>query len=115
MRTPLPTTYSPEEVAEYCHVTRRTVYEWLSKGILIADKAGPRRWLITRQNIDTMLQQQRKPKEKITARKDKAAAAAKPAAVQPELPSEMLPQGSGNFAPVQPQRPQISAKKARRR
>jgi len=115
MRTPLPFTYTPEEVAEYCHVTRRTVYQWLSDGRLKGEQAGPRRWLISRQQIEAFLQQQKQPKVKITARKDKSAAAPKPDAVQPELPSELLPQGSGNFAPVLPQRQQNSSKKTRRR
>jgi excisionase family DNA binding protein len=109
MRTPLPATYTPEEVAEYCHVTRRTVYQWLSDGKLQGELAGPRRWLISRQQIEAFLQLQKQPKPKITARKSKAAA------VQPELPSELLPQGSGNLAPVKPLRAQTAAKKSRRR
>jgi len=42
----LPKLYTPEEVAEYCKVTRRQVYQWLLKGKLSGLKAGDG-WRIT--------------------------------------------------------------------
>lgn len=39
-------TYDTSEVAELCHVTRRTVYNWITSGALKAEKVGPTRWII---------------------------------------------------------------------
>lgn len=91
-RPELPVTYSPAEVAEYFGVTRRTIYEWLLSGALKADKAGPRRWVITRDSIDSFIN--------ASARKETPALAPKPEPVQHTLPPEMLPIGSGRVMPA---------------
>lgn len=48
-------TYSPEQVAEFCQVTRRTVYNWISDGHLKARKVGPRYWVIDRFTLEAFL------------------------------------------------------------
>jgi excisionase family DNA binding protein len=49
-------TYDPSEVAELCHVTRRTVYNWITSGLLKAEKVGPRRWIVRGAFIKTFLE-----------------------------------------------------------
>ena len=48
-------TYDTSEVAELCHVTRRTVYNWITSGLLKADKVGPRRWVIRGPFLESFL------------------------------------------------------------
>jgi excisionase family DNA binding protein len=36
-----------DEVAEQLSVTRRTVYNWIRRGALIARRCGPRAWRIS--------------------------------------------------------------------
>lgn len=123
-RQPIEQTYSPEEVADFCRVHRRTVYRWLSDGTLLASKAGPRTWVITQTQLNAFLapggagkkqpkqqpekqpatepEEKQQPEEK-PLEKSEGGAVEKPnqAAVpeQPELPAEMLPkQGPEKFA-----------------
>lgn len=49
-------TYDPSEVAELCHVTRRTVYNWITSGLLKAEKVGPRRWIVRGAFLKTFLE-----------------------------------------------------------
>ncbi len=50
----VPETYSPQEVADHLHVTRRTVYAWIHEGKLVASKVGPKEWRITAEAIEAM-------------------------------------------------------------
>lgn len=45
---------TPDEVAERCRVTRRTVYDWLREGKLRGRRAG-RKWLVSDEDIDRFL------------------------------------------------------------
>lgn len=103
----LPVTYSPAEVAEYCGVTRRTVYEWLSTGALKADKLGPRRWRITRDSIDAFVN--------ASARKESQVQSPSPGPVQHVLPQEYLPTGSGLIQPVPLRKPTGNRPKTNKR
>jgi excisionase family DNA binding protein len=49
-------TYDTSEVAELCHVTRRTVYNWITSGLLKAEKVGPRRWIVRGAFLKTFLE-----------------------------------------------------------
>lgn len=51
----MPITLSPQEVADYCRVTRRTVYTWVLSGNLKAQKAGPVRWFVFKHDLDQFL------------------------------------------------------------
>jgi excisionase family DNA binding protein len=110
----LPVTYSPSEVAEHFGVTRRTVYEWLLSGALTADKAGPRKWRISRDDLDLFIAAS-------SARKEKPVASPKadimPTPTQHTLPPEMLPTGSGRVMVPEPAtarpKPQKLAKRRR--
>ena len=46
---------TPAEVAEELKVTDVTVRRWISTGELPASKAGPRRWMIRRVDLDRFL------------------------------------------------------------
>lgn len=46
--------YTPEEVAEILHVTRRTVYGWIKSGKLKASKVG-RGWRVKREELDSFI------------------------------------------------------------
>lgn len=129
-RQPIEQTYSPEEVADFCRVHRRTVYRWLSDGTLLASKAGPRTWVITQTQLNAFLapgaagkkqpkpqpekqpatqpEEKQQPEEKPlensegrTVAKPDPAAAGGVQVVQPELPAEMLPtSGRAKYTPV---------------
>ena len=46
---------SPAQVAEELHVTVVTVRRWINNGALRASKAGPRKWMIRRSDLDEFL------------------------------------------------------------
>ena len=46
---------TPAQVAAELHVTTITVRRWITTGQLTAAKAGPRRWMIRRSDIDGFL------------------------------------------------------------
>lgn len=46
---------TPTQVAEELHVTVVTVRRWIANRELRATKAGPRRWMIRRSDLDTFL------------------------------------------------------------
>ena len=46
---------TPAEVAEELRVTVVTVRRWIASGTLRASKAGPRRWMIRRADLDAFL------------------------------------------------------------
>jgi excisionase family DNA binding protein len=46
---------TPAQVAERAQVTDVTVRRWIASGELAAAKAGPRRWLIKRSDLDSFL------------------------------------------------------------
>jgi excisionase family DNA binding protein len=41
-----PSTLNPEQVAQVAGVTRRTVYAWITGGLLPGHKAGPKMWRV---------------------------------------------------------------------
>ena len=49
-----PVYYSPDELAEFLKVTRRTVYNWLHSGQLQASKAG-KGWRVSQGQLDAFL------------------------------------------------------------
>jgi excisionase family DNA binding protein len=46
---------TPAQVAEELHVTVVTVRRWIANGELRASKAGPRKWMIRRSDLDAFL------------------------------------------------------------
>jgi excisionase family DNA binding protein len=46
---------TPAQVAEELQVTTITVRRWIAKGQLLASKAGPRRWMIRRSDVEGFL------------------------------------------------------------
>jgi excisionase family DNA binding protein len=46
---------TPSQVAEEVHVTVATVRRWINSGALRASKAGPRRWMLRRSDLDAFL------------------------------------------------------------
>lgn len=46
---------TPSKVAEEVHVTVATVRRWINSGALRASKAGPRRWMVRRSDLDAFL------------------------------------------------------------
>ena len=46
---------TPAQVAEELHVTVVTVRRWIANRELRATKAGPRRWMIRRSDLDAFL------------------------------------------------------------
>ena len=46
---------TPAQVAAELHVTTITVRRWITTGQLTAAKAGPRRWMIRRSDVDRFL------------------------------------------------------------
>jgi excisionase family DNA binding protein len=46
---------TPAQVADEVHVTVATVRRWITTGELRASKAGPRRWMIRRSDLDDFL------------------------------------------------------------
>ena len=46
---------TPAQVAEELQVTVITVRRWITTGQLVATKAGPRKWLIRRSEVDRFL------------------------------------------------------------
>jgi excisionase family DNA binding protein len=46
---------SPAQVAEELHVTVVTVRRWINSGALRASKAGPRKWMVRRSDLDAFL------------------------------------------------------------
>jgi len=46
---------TPAEVADELRVTVVTVRRWIASGALRASKAGPRRWMIRRPDLDMFL------------------------------------------------------------
>lgn len=126
-----PTEYTTAEVAEIAGVTRRTVYAWITEGRLPAHKIGPKLWRVLeadlkafmrRQQIELTAQAAEVGRRAMTAFLNQAvasghlgtkhlaqAAQAAPVAAkpqQPELPAELLPQGSGRMLP-----PDLGAKR----
>ncbi len=49
--------YKVEEVAEYLHVTLRTLRAWLNKGKLKGRKVG-KQWLVKESNVEAFLDEQ---------------------------------------------------------
>lgn len=52
MKSPDPDYLTPAEVAARARVTRRTVYSWITTGVLDARRVGPRRLLIASDQLD---------------------------------------------------------------
>jgi excisionase family DNA binding protein len=48
-----------KEVADRCRVTRRTVYNWIKDGVLGADRAGPKVWLVSEAHLAAFLKRGR--------------------------------------------------------
>jgi excisionase family DNA binding protein len=46
---------TPAQVAEELQVTVVTVRRWINSGALAASKAGPRRWMVRRSDLDAFL------------------------------------------------------------
>ena len=46
---------TPAQVADELHVTVVTVRRWITTGDLRASKAGPRKWMVRRSDLDTFL------------------------------------------------------------
>ena len=77
-------TYDPSEVAELCHVTRRTVYNWITSRLLTAEKVGPRRWIVRGAFLKAFLERGGvKPAAQKTAPAVTRSAAPTPAATSP--------------------------------
>lgn len=52
---PDPNYLTPAQVAEELQVTVVTVRRWINFGALRASKAGPRRWMVRRSDLDAFL------------------------------------------------------------
>lgn len=50
-----PNYLTPAQVAEELQVTVVTVRRWINSGALRASKAGPRRWMVRRSDLDAFL------------------------------------------------------------
>jgi excisionase family DNA binding protein len=50
-----PSYLTPAQVAEELQVTVVTVRRWINSGALRASKAGPRRWMVRRSDLDAFL------------------------------------------------------------
>jgi excisionase family DNA binding protein len=48
-----------QEVADRCRVSRRTVYNWIGEGLLIAERAGPKIWLVSEEALAAFLKRGR--------------------------------------------------------
>jgi excisionase family DNA binding protein len=46
---------TPAQVADELHVTVVTVRRWITTGQLVASKAGPRKWMVRRSDLDAFL------------------------------------------------------------
>jgi excisionase family DNA binding protein len=46
---------TPAQIADELHVTVVTVRRWITTGELRASKAGPRRWMVRRSDLDEFL------------------------------------------------------------
>jgi excisionase family DNA binding protein len=46
---------TPAQVADDLHVTVVTVRRWITTGQLPASKAGPRKWMVRRSDLDAFL------------------------------------------------------------
>jgi excisionase family DNA binding protein len=46
---------TPAQVADEVHVTVVTVRRWINTGALRATKAGPRKWMVRRSDLDAFL------------------------------------------------------------
>jgi excisionase family DNA binding protein len=46
---------TPSQVADELHVTVATVRRWITTGDLRASKAGPRRWMVRRSDLERFL------------------------------------------------------------
>jgi excisionase family DNA binding protein len=46
---------TPAQVADELHVTVVTVRRWITTGQLPASKAGPRKWMVRRSNLNAFL------------------------------------------------------------
>ena len=46
---------TPAQVADEIHVTVVTVRRWINSGALRASKAGPRKWMVRRSDLDAFL------------------------------------------------------------
>jgi excisionase family DNA binding protein len=46
---------TPSQVAAELHVTVVTVRRWITNGQLPASKAGPRKWMVRRSDLDAFL------------------------------------------------------------
>ncbi len=46
---------TPAQVADELHVTVVTVRRWITTGQLPASKAGPRKWMVRRSDLDAFL------------------------------------------------------------
>ena len=46
------TLYTPQEIADRYHVTRRTVYSWKAKGLLPYTQIQ-RKWYVTEKDLET--------------------------------------------------------------
>lgn len=83
-------TYDTSEVAELCHVTRRTVYNWIKSGLLKGEKVGPHRWIVRGAYLKAFLEHGTFPR--------------KPAAPQPVVST---PAPSSALSPPAPSAPSL--------
>jgi len=61
---------TPARVAEELHVTVVTVRRWIANGELRASKAGPRKWMIRRSDLDAFLSGGRRPEVGVEVSED---------------------------------------------
>lgn len=92
-----------QEVADRLRVTRRTVYNWISQGLLVADKAGPKIWLVSEAQLQAFTSQGQMAviPELAATKMAKRAAAARPSGGRPSG-SGGPPQRAGAGGPSVP-------------
>jgi excisionase family DNA binding protein len=106
---------TPQEVADRLRVTRRTVYTWIKERLLLADKVGPKIWVVSEQELAYFLVRSRPEPRRMfdqrsadsskwgKSRQRPAAPPAAPAAAPLAAPA----------SPVQPVPPQNPAERLR--
>jgi excisionase family DNA binding protein len=106
----IPVYLTTQEVADRLRVTRRTVYSWITSGLLRADKVGPKIWVVSEQHLADFLERSRPKSPRMAdrhsadpskwgkARQGPAAPSAAPPAAVPAAPASAV-------QPVPPQNP----------
>lgn len=105
---------TPLEVSERLRVSRHTVYNWIKAGLLGADRAGPKKWLITPAALERFLARERvtpyithaemvaREREKMAAKASQAPAPARPSSRPSSSAGRAAgPAGPGGPAPQQ--------------